>query len=124
MYFQLYFSTFSGKSVCGLPLCKKLFKLFNKEYMQGSYTLQIPPADYIINKNVDKHVNPGETAEEQEDRRHKSTFVPPYDDPEVLRQCIEEAIEPVRSGTASWPTSSSTPSTSKPTRLLGIPFPP
>ena len=99
MYFQLYFSTFSGKSECGLTLCKKIFHLFNQEYMQASYTLQIPHTDYIINKNVVKHVEPGKTPEEQEDRKHKSTFLPPYNYPQVLCQCIEEAIQPVRSGT-------------------------
>ena len=99
MYFQLYFSTFSGHSVCGLPLCKQLFKLFRKEYMQASYTLQVPPPESMINKNIDKHVNPGETPEEQQARKNKSTFLPPYNDPQVLHQCIKQAIEPVRSGT-------------------------
>ena len=68
MYFQLYFPNFSGQSECSLPLCQDLFNLFGKDYMQAAYTLQVPPPEYIINKNVDKHVNPGTTPEEQEDR--------------------------------------------------------
>ena len=80
-------------------VCKDLFILFDKDYMQAAFTLQVPPPEYIINKNIDKHVTPGETPEKQEDREHKSTFEPPYDDLDFLHQCIEEAIEPVTSGT-------------------------
>ena len=98
MYFQLYFCTFSGESKCGLVLCEKLFKLFGEESIQATYTFQIPIPEYIINRKVLRHVNPGETPEEIQDRKYNSIFIPPYDDPEFLHKCVEECIQPIRAG--------------------------
>ena len=60
--------------------------------------MQIPIPEYIINRKVLRHVNLGETPEEQEDRKYNSILLPPYNNPEFLHKCIKKAIKPIRDG--------------------------